>query len=159
MAFGQSDLDQSMHADAERFLVRCICKDSNIHEFDDLRKKVYYKKATEINIEKLPPTSSSIALHVKRAYLQTYIWLHAPFIFDLDIDPLQYGYKLDDDYEDDDDNGIIPLMAAKVLPEDFPLPCRCTKCARETVCPCRVHELPCCEYCNCKPESCKNPNI
>ena len=129
----------------------------NIQKFDVLRNKVYYQKATEINIEKLPLTSSSIALHIKRAYLQTYIWLHAPFNSELDIDPLQYGYQL---YEnDDDEDELVPQVIAKVLPEDFPLPCKCVKSARERVFPCRVHELPCCEYCNCKSDSCKNPNI
>lgn len=148
-----------MQTHAEKFLVSCISQDLHIQEFDDLRNKVYYKKATEINIEKLPPTSSSIALDIKRAYLQTYIWLHAPFTSELDIDPLQYGYELDKDDDDEHDDGIIPRTVDKVLPENFPLPCRCVKCAREMVCPCRVHELPCCEYCNCKPDSCKNHNL
>ena len=92
VSFGQASFDEDVKAMAEKFLVGCISKNENIDAFDNLRNKTYYKKSTEINIEKLPPTSSSIALHIKRAYLQTYIWLHAPFMNNLEIDPLQYGY-------------------------------------------------------------------
>ena len=155
VAFGQFEFDQNMFTSAEEFLVRCLSKDDNLKTFDDLRNTIYYKKATEINIEKLPPTSSSIYLHIKRAYLQAYIWLRAPFTAELDIDPLNYGYEVEDDEDDYDE--IIPKIVMKVLPEEFPLPCRCLKCARETVCSCRKHGLSCCEYCNCKADSCKNP--
>ena len=98
-------------------------------------------------------TSSSIALHIKRAYLQTYIWLHAPFMNNLEIDPLQYGYKIDED----DDDETVPMIVHHVLPEDFPMPCKCGKRARENICSCQINELKCCQYCSCQPESCKNP--
>lgn len=138
---------------AERFLVSCVCKNEFILDFDNLRNKTYYKKAKEINLEKLPPTSSSIGLHIKRAYLQTFIWLHAPFTDDFDINPLNYGYECNDDDEDE----IVPKIINNALPEDFPMPCNCGKCARENVCSCRINNLKCCEYCRCQPESCKNP--
>ena len=96
---------------------------------------------------------SSIALHIKRAYLQTYIWLHAPFMNNLEIDPLQCGYENDED----DDDEIVPMIVDHVLPEDFPMPYKCGKCARENICSCRINELKCCQYCSCQPESCKNP--
>ena len=80
-----------------KILVGCVSKDENIYDFDNLQNKTYYKKSTEINIEKLPQTSSSIVLHIKRAYLQTYIWVHGPFMINLEIDPLQYGYEIDED--------------------------------------------------------------
>ena len=70
VSFGQASFDEDMKATAEKFLVGCVSKDENIDDFDNLRNKTY-KESTEINIEKLPPTSSSIALHIKRAYLQT----------------------------------------------------------------------------------------
>ena len=155
LAFGQSDIDQRVLEDAENFLLRCISKDVNFKTFDSLRNFVYYKKATEINLEKLPPTSSSIYLHIKRAFLQTFIWLHAPFLAEMDIDPLNFGYEMEE--EDVDCEDIFPQIVADVLPEDFPMPCKCVKCAKETVCSCRKYQLPCCTYCNCKSDSCKNP--
>ena len=90
----------------------------NIDDFDNLRNKTYYKKSTEINIEKLPPTSSSIALHIKRAYLQIYIWLHAPFMNNLEIDPLQYGYEIDED----DDDEIVPTLSITFYQKTFLCP-------------------------------------
>ena len=102
----------------EKFLVGCISKDENIDDFDNLWNKACYKRSTEINIEKFPPTSSSIAFHIKRAYLQTYIWLHPPFVINLEINPLQYGYKIDEN----DDDEIVPTIVDHVLPEDFPMP-------------------------------------
>ena len=144
VTFGQASFDEDMKAMAEKFLVGCVSKDENIDDFDNLQNKTYYKKSTEINIEQLPPTSSSIAFHIKRAYLQIYIWLHAPFMNKLEIDPLQYSYEIDED----DDDEIVPTIVDHVLPEDFPMACKCGKCARE---------LKCCQYCSCQPESCKNP--
>ena len=76
VSFIQTSFDEDIKAMAEKFLVGCVSKDKNIDDFDNVRNKTYYKKPIEINIEKLPPTSSSITLHIKRAYLQTYIWLH-----------------------------------------------------------------------------------
>ena len=81
---------------------------------------------------------------MKRAYLQIYIWLHAPFMNNLEIDPLQYGYEIDED----DDDEIVPTIVDHVLPEDFPMSCKFGKCARE---------LKCCQCYSCQPESCKNP--
>ena len=127
VSFGQASFDEDMKAMAEKFLFGCVSKDKDIDNFDDLRHKTYYKKSTEISIEKLPPTSSSIALHIKLAYLQTYIWLHAPFIKNLEIDPLQYGYKVNKDDEDE----IVPTVANHVLPEDFPMPCKCGKVCKD----------------------------
>ena len=117
VSFGQSSFDEDMRAMAEKFLVACVSKDENIDDFDNMRNKTYYKKSTEINIEKLPPTSSSIALHIKRLYLQTYIWLQAPFTNNLEIDPLQYNYEIDED----DDVETVPTIVDHVLPEDFPV--------------------------------------
>ena len=65
VSFGQASFDEDMKVMAENFLVGCVSKDENIDDFDNLRNKTYYKKSTEINIEKLPPTSPSIALHIK----------------------------------------------------------------------------------------------
>ena len=115
VSFGQASFEEDMKAMAKKFLVGCVSKDENIDDFDNLWNKTYYKKSTEISIEKLPPTSSSIALHIKRTYLQNYIWLHGPFRNNLEIDPLQYSCEID---EDDDE--IVLMIVDHVLPEDFP---------------------------------------
>ena len=152
VSFGQASFEEDMKAMAKKFLVGCVSKDENIDDFDNLWNKTYYKKSTEINIENLPPTSSSIALHIRRTYLQNYIWLHGLFTNNLEIDPLQYSCEID---EDDDE--IVLMIVDHVLPEDFPMPCKCGKCARENICLCQINKLKCCQYCSCHQESCKNP--
>ena len=118
--FGMQTLDEDMESIAEKFLAQCISKER--HEtFDDLRRAMFYKYSKDLNLEKLPPTSSSISLHIKRAYLQTHIWLHAPFVKSISISALEYGYEKDDD-EEEDQEGVIPVVINSALPEDFPKP-------------------------------------
>ena len=53
---------------------------------------------------------------------------------------------------------LIPDFETEIVPEDFPLPCSCQKCARDNACPCRKQKIPCCEFCKCQGNSnCKNP--
>ena len=82
------DIDEEMVTLTEKFLVRCICKDENINTFDQLRNMVYYKKSKKLDLERFPPTSSSILLHIKRAYLLSYVWLRSPVAQSLVIDQL-----------------------------------------------------------------------
>ena len=80
-----------MQALAENFLIRCICKNKDVNTFNQLHHIVYYNKSQELDLEKLPATSSSVLLHIKRAYLQNYIWLHSAFVESIEINPLEYG--------------------------------------------------------------------
>ena len=138
------DIDEEMVTLAEKFLVRCICKDENINTFDQLRNMVYYKKSKKLDLERFPPTSSSILLHIKRVYLQSYVWLRSPFAKSLVIDPHEYGYKL----QEYDDEVMKPNIMTISLPEDLPVLCKCGKCARANVCICHVNNIQCCQYCN-----------
>ena len=58
--------------------------------------------------------------------------------------PIDYGYTLDIDGE------LVPIITGSVLPDDYPKPCTCGKCARQTVCPCRVMDMSCTDFCKCK---------
>ena len=149
--FGREELSEEMIGDAERFLLMCASK-HDVSTFDDLRYVVYHEKYQEFSIEKFPPTSASIREHILRAYLQTYMWVHAPFVSHTEIDPLLYGYECDDE------GSLAPKLSEKpAIPDDFPAPCNCLKCATK-VCPCRKREISCCQYCKCDAgDSCKNP--
>ena len=68
--------------------------------FDQLCNMVYCKKSKKLDLERYPPTPSSTLLHIKRASLQSHVWLRSPFAKSLVIDPLECGYKLQ---EVDDD--------------------------------------------------------
>ena len=52
---------------------------------------------------------------------------------------------------------LIPVINDGIpLPEDFPAPCTCLKCARGNICLCRVVGIECCDFCKCH-KKCKNP--
>ena len=105
---GKHELTNEIIYNAEQFFLRCISNEK-LDSFDDLRYDVYHKKLQEFDLEKLPATSGAIKQHVLRAYLQCHLWLHGPFIGDISIDPLQYGYSLN---EEDD---LVPLIINDTL--------------------------------------------
>ena len=126
---------------------------SDVDSFDELRFLVYHEKHLQFDIERFPPTSASIKQHILRVYLQCYMWLHASFIEDIQLNPLDYGYMFDDN------ENLIPLMTTEPsIPDEFPAACNCLKCARPRVCPCRLKPIACCRYCKCGATTlCKNP--
>ena len=134
---------------AERFLVRCISKNKEITTFDDLRFEMFHQKSFSLDLEKLPPTSNSIKLHIRMAYLQSYLWYHAPLDNMMDLNPELYGYR-----RNNDDDHLLYIISDKMrVPKCFPIPCICVKCARVNVCPCRTKHIPCCKYCRCDASS------
>ena len=140
-SFGKSDITEPMLLSAVEFLVRCLDSKSNVKTFDDLRNQMYLTKTFQLDLEKLPPTSGSIRLHILRAYLQ------------YTVDAAEYGYCQDEDE-------LTPqIVLDGSLPDDFPMPCSCLKCARANVCACILKNVSCCEFCKCgsHPEDCKNP--
>ncbi len=151
--FAKQPLTEAMITSAERYLVSVISSDHTVKTFDKLRYNIYHKKSFQLDLEKLPCTSTSIQLHIKRAYLQCYRWLHAPYLDTVPLDPTEYGYFVNNDGQ------LSPqIIQDCVIPSDFPVPCSCTKCARSTICPCRVRNISCCEFCKCGArEMCNNP--
>ena len=148
LRFAKEPLSIDVITNAEQFLICCCSPKSKAKIFDRLRFEEYHKQAFKFDLEKIPPTSSSIINHIKRAYYQCFHWLKAPVCANIDIEPLEYGYILNDD------GLLLPDIQTDPLPDDFPMPCSCQKCAGENVCPCRVKKIPCCDYCKCK--GCKN---
>ena len=127
-----------MIAVAEKFFLKCITK-HDVDTFDELRFIVYHKKYLEFDIERFPPTSDNIRQHILRAYLQCYIWLHSAFLENIDLDPLEYGYRLTED------NNLVPIISTKQsIPSNFPQACNCKKCSKASVYKCRLLEIRCC---------------
>ena len=137
---------------AEKFLVGRISKSSERNNFDDIHLETYNQKLFQLNLEKLPPTSSSIHIHIKWAFLQCYLWLHAPFVESVEINPEDYGYELTEE------DMLVPTITTEdVIPDDFPVPCSCLKCAKKNVCPCRVKLINCYKFCKFEASSsCNN---
>ena len=123
-AFGRDALHDEMVVDAEKFLINCITKhDFNV--FDELRFIIYNEKYLEFNIEHYPPTSDNIRQHILRSYLHCYIWLHSAFLENIDLDPLEHGYRLTED------SNLAPIISTKpLIPSNFPRPCNCQKCSK-----------------------------
>ena len=119
--FVQSTMGEEMQTLADNFLIRYICKDKNVNTFNQLRHIVCYKKSKELDLEKLP--SSSVLLLIKRAYLQTYIWLHSAFVESFEINPLEYGYEHEDDHEE----VMTPNIIEEILPDELTVPYKCVK--------------------------------
>ena len=143
--FGEDDLTPEMITSAEDFLVKCVSKNNEITTFDDLRYKTFHKNVFQLDIEKLPCTSSSIVLHIKRAYLQCYRWVHAAYLEDIALNPIDYGYSLNEN------NVLAPeIVLPEITPDNFPIPCKCLKCSKATVCPCRLKSITCCAFCKCE---------
>ena len=97
-------LSNEMTADAEKFLLKCITK-HDVDTFDELRFIVYHEKYLEFDIERFPPTSDNIRQHILRADLQCFIWLHSAFLENIDLDPLEYGYRLTED------RNLVPIIS------------------------------------------------
>ena len=85
------------------------------HVFHHSKKKKK-KKKTPLN---LPPTSRATKDHIIRAFYGTYLQLHCLEI--VCLDPKNFGYSLADDI-------LQPRRDQVLLPEDFPMPCKCTSC-------------------------------
>ena len=158
IAFGKSPLTDEMIAHAELFLLRCLSKKEDIGTFDALRSMIYHTNSQQLNLEKLPCTSNSLTLHIKRAYFQCYLWYYSPIEMRFDIDPVDYGYKISDTVSEAENDYVLEPVVTNVniLPEDFSQPCSCNKCASEKVCPCRIRNIACCKYCKCT-SCCRNP--
>ena len=94
--FGKVVLSDHMICQAEEFLLECVSNDK-VESFNNLRYIVYHKQSFGLDMVKLPPTSGSIVLHIKHAYLQCYSWIHSPFDEDVDLDPTDFGHVVDED--------------------------------------------------------------
>ena len=138
--FGKEPLNEVMIYNAERFLVSCLSSSRNRNTFYELRYESYDSKSFSFNLKQIPPTSHSIRKHIKRAFMQCTMFLNAPIVECFQINPLEFGYTLSEELY------LIPNIENEFLPEDFPMPCECIKCARGNVYPYRKRPLPCCEY-------------
>ena len=62
---------------------------------------------------------------------------------------LHYGYR--EAREGENEGGLMPVIIPEdTLPENFPHPCSCLKCAKPNVCCCRIDGIACCDFCQCK---------
>ena len=115
----------------KQFLLQMIGKE-DFRTFDRLRYYQYYDAEKNLTLMNIVCCSSTIHLHIKRSFLQTFLWISAYKSDRAQINPMLYGYKTDHD-------GFPKpvLVEAPIRPLDLPNPCTCKVCAKSTCC-CRV---------------------
>lgn len=156
--FGHDRLDGITISAAEQFLVNVIMR-SDLAEcktFDEIRLQSYLHMKKKKFVD-LPCSSNAIQQNIKRAYMQTKLWIEAPFgnagAF---MDPKQYGFI----YKEESDCLDPILFDGICRPQDVPEPCRCKgkvrPCANDS-CKCRQNRISCNKYCGCSiSDRCQN---
>ena len=114
-SFGKLPLSDDMVSAAEKFLVDCVSASDKVDTFDKLRFQKYHKKNFQLDFEKLSFTSKSICLHIRRAYLQCYRWIHVASMENIDLSPIDYGCSLDKD-----DHLVHEILDGDTVPSGFP---------------------------------------
>ena len=102
----------------------------------------------------LPPTEDAFALHVKRAILQTYIWITADQPQPTILDPFKFGWVKNET--------VKPLLTTNApVPEQYAKSayCKCKgRCGYK--CPCRNHGMCALMYnCGCTDGNCLNISV
>ena len=131
----------------EHYLVNTFKSRTHCESMDQLRYYLYHhNKKTIVD---LPPTSRSVRRHILRAFYGTYLQLHC--LDNAELNPCEFVF-----YQDD--GALLPDGKQALLPDDFPMLCRCTACATKR-CPCRQNEIKGCPYCSCQAtnKGCRNP--
>ena len=100
---------------AETFILQLLGKEE-CASFNELRYIQYYDSQKHLSLTKLVCCSSSLQYHLKRAYLQTHIWLNGASQYPYKLEPTSYGYK-------QTEIGSQPqFVKLPIKPKDFPLP-------------------------------------
>ena len=105
-----------------------------------LRDHNYHRSKT--SLEKMPPTSHTIKVHILRAYYATYVMTSILSANTTELIPLLYGFE-------EEDEPLHPDNAIRSIPEEYAVHCTCLKCATER-CACRNSDVPCCQLCKCQ---------
>ena len=104
-------------------------KNDSCRTFNDLKVKLYHQSMKKIFIE-LPCSSNSIQQNIKRAYLQTRLWLEAPFrnaSESMDFNEFGHITQIDGSL-------IEPLLfVGPARSIDVPEPCKCKICVKKNM--------------------------
>ena len=114
-----------------------------------LLRRYYLYHHSKKTIVDLPSTNHSVRGHILRVFYETYLQLHC--LDNAELNPCEFRF-----YQGD--GALLPDRKQALLPDDFPMPCRCPACATRR-CPCRQNEIKCCVYCSCQAtiKGCRNP--
>jgi hypothetical protein len=153
-AMGYSpDLHEDLKKSCEAFV--CSLYNTKKKSIDEARYQLFCQ--TKQRSEGLPPTSDSLAQHLKRANYQCCIWRRALQANQNIPTPEGRGW-----YHDAETERLTPLLMTK---EHAPrqilefITCHCSKSMCTRNCSCKTNNLACTEACSCMAsEQCQNPN-
>ena len=141
---------------AELYMIKVLKPQSEAMNFTEFRAEIFHNsKSSSLHI--LHPTSDGMLPHIKRSLYNAYHMIHC---IDIQLEtgnalllkPEENGFQ----YEE---NELMPATSWKLLEPKWSVTCACTKCTRAS-CSCRVANVRCGKFCNCKRKSatmCKNP--
>ena len=122
---------------AELFLVKCLKASAELETFNEFRVASFDKNSQKFDFEK---TACSHLMQES--------------IFEEAITKFNYGFKAShrdasqflnaELYSWETVDGILVPEVISAKPDSLPDPCKCGKCARKNVCPCRISEIKCC---------------
>ena len=104
---------------------------------------MHRKAHLKFDIEQFPPTPMCVK-HIFPAYLQCSMWHQSPFIENIKMNPIKYGYKFDEE-----ENLIPTIMIELSISVGLSLPFNYSKCSRPGVCRYRRRQVVCCRYRKC----------
>ena len=143
-AFGDSNhLTSDEIEKAEKYLVDVWAGVRSKHEcktFNNLRLK-YVTDSTPKSLNSLPPTSSVIHGHIKRAYYVIKKVIHLLKDPNLTLDPFNYGWINDNDM-------FVPEKCLNPLPQELTIICKCTGKCSSNACSCKKSFQKCVIYCH-----------
>ena len=123
----------------------------NSKTFDQLRVEVLLRTPTPKSINVLPPTSSVIHGHIKRAF---YSVRKVLCLLDVSVthpapDPTNYGWVKDNDT-------LLLDECLKPLPQRMLVVCKCTGMCGSTRCKCKKAGVKCVIFCHKQESTCQN---
>ena len=143
-AFGDSNhLTSDEIEKAKKYLVDVWAGVRSKHEcktFNNLRLK-YVTDSTPKSLNSLPPTSSVIHGHIKRAYYVIKKVIHLLKDPNLTLDPFNYGWINDNDM-------FVPEKCLNPLPQELTIICKCTGKCSSNACSCKKSFQKCVIYCH-----------
>ena len=69
------------------------------------------------------------------------MWHQAPFIENIQMNPVKYGYKFDEG-----ENLLPTIMTELSISVGFSISCNYSECSRPGICRCRQRKIVCCHY-------------
>ena len=108
----EANIDRDIK-NAEEYLIQVLKKKSPCKTFNELRLWSYHHSKCAL-VEDLPPTSSSIKLHILRSFYIVYTQTNCLDMNVTLLDPTQYGFIVEDDL-------LMPQQVQIVLPPSYEL--------------------------------------